>query len=311
MIRWIVEARVEMGLSEATKFALRFEDDICEGKWVVAGRAEFKAGNMIGIFVMDDKGEPHCLVSGPVTRLRTSATIGGAGSWVEVHGEDKRAEMKAVAIQDVWLGKASAAADTILSGYGFATHCEETRIEYADDQHALPQRGTDLAFIEDIARKNNLEFWLTYTTSKGIAGPKLDEIKANLASSPGRAGASLTFPPPLTADAGLVIDVSPPPDQCVSVTKFEAHVDYDRPNAAKGFATSLSSGNPTDNDTEPPDPPVNPEAQMIAMLHRATRKALERTRWRGNVVRLSGGRHAEREGIQGWQRLPADRESRR
>ena len=272
----IFEARVEMELSKATRFALRFEEDICEGDPAVAGRPELQANQLVGIFVAVE-GAPQCLVVGPITRVRTSSMVGGTGSWVEVHGEDRRVEMSHVGIQDVWTGKASDAARTILEGYDFEADVDETRIEYADEQHALNQRGTDLAFVEDIARKNNLEFWLSYETSGSPAGVSVDAIKANLKASPPRAAAGPPAPPVLVADEGHTIDIQPPPDKCVTVTRFDARIDFERPNAARGFAQAIDSGEGSTNDSTPPDAPVNPQADTIERIQRDTRQVLAPT----------------------------------
>lgn len=276
-MRWIVEARVEMELSKATRFALRFEEDICEGDPAVARRPELQANQLIGVFVSTEGGKPECLVMGPITRIKTSSMVGGSGSCLEVHGEDRRIEMGRVGIQDSWTGKASDAARSILSGYGFTADVEDTRIEYADDQHALNQRGTDLAFVEDIARKNNLEFWFTYEASATPFGLTLDAVKANLRSSPKRGGGGPPAPPVLTADSGIVIDVMPPPKQCVTVTRFDARIDFERPNAARGFAQELSKGEANDNQSTPPDEPVNRDAQTIDLINRESRQALAPT----------------------------------
>jgi hypothetical protein len=273
VMRWIVEARVEMELSKASRFALRFEEDICDGNPAVAGRPELQANQLVGIFVSVE-GSPHCLVAGPITRIRSSSMVGGTGSWLEVHGEDRRVEMGRVGIQDVWTGKASAAAETILAGYDFVPDVEETRIDYADAQHALNQRGTDLAFVEDIARKNNLEFWLSYSASAGLAGLRLDETRAHLKSSPPRAAAGPPAPPVLMADAGLAIDIQPPPGKCVTVTRFDARIDFERPNAAKGFAQAMDTPEPQATDTTPPDDPVNPEAETLERVQRDSRTVL-------------------------------------
>jgi hypothetical protein len=276
LMRWIVEARVEMELSKASRFALRFEDDICDGGSAVARHDQLKPNQMVGIFVLV-KGSPQCLVIGPITRVSTSSMVGGSGSWVEVHGEDRRIEMGRVGVQDVWTGKASAAAATILSGYDFTPDVEETRIDYADAQHALNQRGTDLAFIEDIARKNNLEFWLDYEKLNSLSRISVDAITARLRSSPPRAAAGPPAPPVLVADEGLAIDIQPPPGKCVTVTRFDARMDFERPNAAKGFAQAISTGDATTSDTTAPDAPVNPEAATIDRIHRTTRTALAPT----------------------------------
>ena len=67
VMRWIVEVRVEQELSKPTIYAIRFEDDLCEGNPVVAGRPELQAGRVLGIFVKRGDGY-ECLVHGPITR---------------------------------------------------------------------------------------------------------------------------------------------------------------------------------------------------------------------------------------------------
>ena len=67
--QYLVEARVEKELSKATRFALRFEDDLCEGDPVVANDPRLQSNQMVGIFIRLDE-QLHCLVFGPITRIR-------------------------------------------------------------------------------------------------------------------------------------------------------------------------------------------------------------------------------------------------
>jgi hypothetical protein len=275
LTRWIVEARVEMELSRASRFAVRFEDDVCDGEFAIARRPQLQPNQRIGIFVaVAGEPVPQCLCVGPITRIRTSAMVGGTGSWLEVHGEDRRVEMGRVGIQDSWIGRASDAARSVLSAYDFEAEVDETRIVYADEQHALNQRGTDLAFIDDIARKNNLEFWLTYNTVATPRGPTVAAITAHLQASPSRPAAGPPRPPVLTADEGLVIDVMPPPGSCVSVTRFDVRIDTERPSAARGFARAMDSGEATTTESTAPDAPLSPDAATIELLPRPSRRSL-------------------------------------
>ena len=237
--QWLVEARVEMELSKPTRFALRFEDDICDGQPAVEGQDALKANNKIGIFVARDHSV-ECLVYGPVTQVKSSSRLGGVGSWVEIHGEDRRCEMGRIGVQAVYKGKASGTASAILSAYQFKPSTQDTLIEYDEQKNQLTQRGTDLAFLEDIARRNNMEFWLSYAASRAPLSDKIDLTEtANLKTSPPRAQpGDVPQVPVLTADASRQIKVNPPPDECPSVNKFEAKIDYEKPTAASGFALS-------------------------------------------------------------------------
>ena len=54
---WLVEARVEMELSAPTRYALRFEDDICDGRHEVADNLTFEKDTELGLFVQLEGGE--------------------------------------------------------------------------------------------------------------------------------------------------------------------------------------------------------------------------------------------------------------
>ena len=96
---WLVEVRVEMELSKPTKFALRFEDDICDGNFAVQGHPQLVANQKLGVFVQDENEALDCLVYGPITEVKASAVLGGAGSWVEILCEDRRVEMARVGVR--------------------------------------------------------------------------------------------------------------------------------------------------------------------------------------------------------------------
>ena len=64
--QWLVEARVELELSKPTRYALRFEDDLCEGQPAVEGAPELAANRPIGIFVLRNDAL-ECLVASPVS----------------------------------------------------------------------------------------------------------------------------------------------------------------------------------------------------------------------------------------------------
>lgn len=280
IMRWIVEARIEQELSKATTFAIRFEDDLCEGDPEVARRPELQSNTVIGVFVRS-RNKYVCLVHGPITRVRTASMVGGTGSWVEVQGQDRRIEMGRVGLQATWKGKASEAAAKLIGAYGFQADCEETRKAYSDDQNALNQRGTDLAFLEEIARKNNLEFWMTYDVG-GTPDAFVVTPTVNVKSSPPRGASSsgmpsLPSPPILQPSGDLVIKVQPPTGDCATVTRFETHIDYERPNAARGFAQAASDGTTQQQDSSPSDATLGDGRASIVAVDGVKRTALAPT----------------------------------
>ena len=271
-LQWLVEARVEMELSKPTRFALRFEDDICEGKREMAESKSFAKDQLLGLFVKAPGGSLECLVFGPVTRLKASSMLGGPGSWVEVHGEDRRNLMGRVPVLGAYQGKASKTAELILKRYGFkAVKTEPTRIDHGDKgtkQHT--QRGTDLQFVEEIARRNNLEFWLDYETRKNGEAIVLDET-ANLRTSPprGPAGGKPELPVLVPDKEDRVLRVDPPPGQCPNLNKFEARIDFEKPAAAQGFAMTPTRDKALVAELVSQVEPVDPEKPLaIAKLDR-------------------------------------------
>lgn len=242
IMRWLVEARVELELSKPTRYALRFEDDLCEGKPEFEDKPELAANTRIGVFV-PEQGSTNalaCLVYGPVTEIKSSTMLGGVGSWVEIHGEDRRAEMARVGVQATYTGKASAAAAAILDAYAFTPSTQETLIEHGEQKHQLSQRGTDLAFLEEVARRNNMEFWISYDARRTPDGNAITLTEtANLRTSPPRAQpGDVPRVPVLSPDPRRQLRVNPPLRQCPGVNRFQARIDYEKPIAAKGFALS-------------------------------------------------------------------------
>jgi hypothetical protein len=188
LLKWLVEARVEQELSAPTRFAIRFEDDTCEGSLQVLKAKEIKPNTVMAILAPDGN-KLACLVRGRVTQVRFAVMLGVAGSWVEIRGEDRRIEMDRHCVHKAWRGLASDAANTILNDYHFRPDVEATKKLYSDREHTLNQRDTDLAFLERIARENGYEFWIEYGVKDSASTPGapigIDET-AKLRASPPR-----------------------------------------------------------------------------------------------------------------------------
>src|SRR5690606_36872985 len=104
---------------------------------------------------------------------------------------------------------------------------------------------------------------------------------AHLKSSPMRADRSgiplgdlVPSPPSLSPDPGRNIRINPPPGECVSVGKFDVRVDYDRPNAARGFAQEASSGDTSEQTTGAPEDALDGDAQPVRTWTDSDRQVL-------------------------------------
>src|SRR5262245_36761540 len=82
----ITEVRVEQSLDAPTRYAIRLEDDICSNDFEMLNATDLKCGVMMAIAVKSGT-KVKCLVRGPITLARSSFTLGGPGSWYEIHGE--------------------------------------------------------------------------------------------------------------------------------------------------------------------------------------------------------------------------------
>lgn len=242
----LVEIRVEMDLSEPTKFALRFEDDICDGDSKIVAAQELRGNARVAIFVPFD-GSYLCLVSGRVTEIKSSSTLGGSGSWVEVHGVDRRIEMDRVTVEAKWEGSADQAAMAIIEAYDFEAEVQETLIRYDSADNTLNQNSTDLAFLQEIARRNNMELWFEYKVSTApslLGGVEIKNVNETLRleTSPLRnqksaPGLAPSFPA-LFPEPEKVFRVNPSRGQCATVNQFRTEIDFEKPTAARGFDNS-------------------------------------------------------------------------
>jgi hypothetical protein len=157
----LIEVRVEQSLDEPARFGIRVREDISEGQPMAARAPELKVEQMITVAVqLEDK--VVCLARGPITDTQSQYTLGGPGSWYQVHGSDRRIELSRQCFQHSWEGRASDAARTILSGYGFEPDIQDTSKTYSKNTETLNQRATDLDFLKTIAKENGFFFWLSY-----------------------------------------------------------------------------------------------------------------------------------------------------
>jgi hypothetical protein len=266
LAQWLVEARVEQELSKPTRFAVRFEDDICGDQPAVAGAPELRPNSVLAI-IAPAGNQRYCLVRGRITQVRSSTRLGGQGSWLEVHGEDRRVEMDRVCVQAAWTGRASDAATQILAAYGFTPDVEQTPTVYEEDGNTLSQRDTDLGFLEKIASENAMEFWVDYEIA--AAPNPLDPVVAVTEtaklrmSPPAGAGAGPPAPPVLVPSGTPTIRVNVRGEDCPNVTAFDAEVDNERPNAAHGATVNARDGAVDDAGGESAQAPIDDGESLV------------------------------------------------
>ncbi len=238
----LIEVRVEQSLDEPTRYGVRVREDIADGKPMAANAPELQVEQMLTIAVHLEDDTMLCLVRGPITDTQSQYTLGGPGSWYEVHGSDRRVELGRQCFQHAWEGRASDAASAIVSGYGFDPDVQETSKTYSTSTETLNQRATDLDFLKTIARENGYFFWLSYDLApQGLPSPggQISVVeKAHLKTSPFRAqGPGGVLPSiaglKLTPTGGPQIRAGADNSDCGNnVTAFTVKEDAERPTSA-------------------------------------------------------------------------------
>lgn len=260
----VTEVRIEQYLDRPTAFAIRFQEDVANGEPRIMSAAELQPERMFAVAVPAKRGL-RCLVRGPLTDTACSVQLGGPGSWYEIRGYDRRIEMDRQCIRYPWEGRASEAAQSILSDYDFEPDVQQTTRVYSERDGTLNQRDTDLAFLEQIIGRNNLCLWLEYECERDGLDPTGGRLrvteKANLKSSPPRPADS-PGPPPSPADIQLApttelrLRVNVDPGQCQNVTAFRMDTDVERPNRFSGVALNHRDVQEQPTDAEDRQPPV-------------------------------------------------------
>jgi len=209
---------VEERMGQATTFKLHYAFDIAEGDlpFLVDGRVD--AGSEISVLVSTDNGT-ECLVKGPVTGQRIHMQHGGPGSTLEIHGGDASITMDREAKSAIWDGLTdSDAVTSILSQYGFTPDVESTSASHSEDKHTLIQRGSDLFFVQQLAKRNGCLFWLS-----------CDEIGIQTAHFKR---------PPLddTSDIELIINLESP-----NIEQLDIQWDVERPTSVAALQLDLNT----------------------------------------------------------------------
>jgi len=275
LAQWLTEVRVEQELSKSTKFAVRFEDDLCGDRPAVEGASEIAANRMLAVLVPSGN-QTLCLVRGRITMVKSASQLGGPGSWVEVHGESRKVEMDRETVQASWEGEEGMIVESVLSGYDFTPDVANVQAKTYTATEQLNQRGTDLAFLEKIASENGVEFWITYEVDPPTpfsSGHTVNEA-AHFRISPEVPEANpfdigeFSLSPEDANAPSFRINV--PRDDCPNVTAFDVTVDTERPNRATGAAIDAESGETTQSDTTA-DPATTGEGRTLDAVDGVTR----------------------------------------
>jgi hypothetical protein len=224
----IVEVRVEQTLASPTVFAIRFQDDACGGTPEVLGAEELETERVLTV-AAPAGDELVCLVHGPIEGQRSSFGLGGPGSWVEVLGRDRRAELDRESRREPLRGTASDAMTTILRGTFDQAEVASTTRTYSENDGTLNRRGTDLQVIERLAQNNGLYFWLEYECRRANGSLRVRET-ARVQPSPERSASGQLE---LSPREDLRLRLTPTNGRCHTITRFELDFDTNRPTRSE------------------------------------------------------------------------------
>lgn len=272
----IAEVRVEQKLDEPTQFAVRFLDDIEDGRPRHANDDRLAIDTIVSVIV--EVGDAvACLVRGPIVEHKSEVTLGGPGSWFEIHGLDRRDLLDRICVQATWTGRASDVARQILGQAFDDLDVEDTTRVYEERRETLNQRTTDLEFLTQIAGRNNVHFWITYDCARSPIGSGFQVTEtAHLASSPrrpeGGVSGAIASAIQLIPTSELTLRVHVPSSQCPNVTAFQVSVEGDRPSRYRAGSMPTEEIRPGATDASDPQPSAGQGAQRLGQLGGVTRE---------------------------------------
>ncbi len=160
-IEGITEVEVLEAAGRPTRFRVRVDLPIADSDYPALADGDLSAGAELSVMVAD-----QCLALGTVTgqKARLGGSV-GEESWLDVHGYDNSIKMGREARLSAWtLLTESDVVTAIVAGYGFVPDVETTSTRYSPMTHELIQRGSDLEFVQRLARRNGYLFWISADT---------------------------------------------------------------------------------------------------------------------------------------------------
>lgn len=168
-----------------TTYKLNFAIDICDGDIAQTIESDTAPETILSVLA-NVNDNLVCLVKGPITMQQSQLRHGGAGSSLQVEGEDTGANMDRTPVFQVTdSGTDSEIATNIISRSPQMIPDVESTPDstHNENNHSHVQRETDLSLLRKLARRNGFHFWITYLNTGQATGhfkPRsLEEEPAN------------------------------------------------------------------------------------------------------------------------------------
>jgi hypothetical protein len=282
LLSCLVEVRVEQTLDQPTRFAVRFQDDIEDGKLKKASVPELQLGQLVTIAV-DRGGDRYvCLCRGPILEHESEMTQGGPGSSFTILGPDRRDELAREVREQNWPGRASDVARLLLAEVYPLADIQQTEDVYDLNGNSLTQRANDLEFLTKTAADHGYHFWIGYSGTAELPPAKLTVIETAYwkSSPPLQDGAPAGLPVLALSDDTLTLRYNVPREQCPNLTKLELATDGTRPSSASTATRNLTDGGDDPVEVTDQAAPMGGSGQRLAQRAPARQMA---TRPQGNA----------------------------
>jgi phage protein D len=167
----VSHVEVQEKMDQNSSFKLHFMVDICKEDIARDMDASTAPGKILSVLAKV-KDDMVCLVKGPITQSESNLQHGGAGSWIQVQGEDMGYQMN----RETKFANLSAVKDSdivrkLISGNDNMTpDVEETNGTHEEENHSFVQTETDLQIIRRLGKQNGFHFWTTYTKEGKATG---------------------------------------------------------------------------------------------------------------------------------------------
>jgi phage protein D len=160
---------VEDDAALASAFRLRLSIGVADnGDWTWVAEDIFKPLTPVSINVTLGSQINEQLMNGYITSHHVHFDKEVGSSFMEVIGMDASTLMNLEEKVVAWKNMADSDIVTqILNSYSFTPQVDSTQPSYTEDDVVIIQRGTDLGFVQRLARRNGFEFYLEADATSG------------------------------------------------------------------------------------------------------------------------------------------------
>jgi hypothetical protein len=156
-VEGVTEVEVLETLGRPVQFRVRVDLPIVDGDFPVLRNDDLGPDQIVSVVTGG-----QCMVRGVITGHRVHLGGDDASSSLDIVGSDRLIEMAREEKVAVWSGvRASDAVSAICATYTFLPDVMATTETYAPNSHELLQRGSDLDFVQMLARRLGANFWLS------------------------------------------------------------------------------------------------------------------------------------------------------